>query len=255
MRIGLLSGSVLYPLAGAAGVAENVHSSAANVRITEEIATQTDLYVRAANARHYDRGNLAAEITFETVRTFSTLEAAEAWACDYSETYPRTGTLIIDSSERNGYASQIVVSGGTYDGTPLVWTAFVYDGIVNGRPKFAASTSVLIYWDANDEKWVILNPDETEERIFESADDVASPELVTTWTQLSLAAGPIVVTATYPGRRYMSNAIVHPPVRSLIGVAVFLSYRVTGAAIETTQADADAAWQDEITADGDNWED
>jgi hypothetical protein len=253
MRIGLLSSNVLYPLAGTAGVAENVHSSAANVQINEDIAVQTDLYIRAANARHYDRANLAAEITFDTVRTFATVEAAEAWAMDYSETYPRTGTLIIDSSERLGYASQIVVSGTlTSDGsTPVTLGTLPFDSIVNSRPKFKNAGLDTCSWSGT--YWALV--DNATGAAWRSADDVASPELCTTWVPQGAATGTPAIAATYPARRYMSNAIVHPPSRSIMGVAVMLSYRVTGAAIETTQADADTAWQDLITFPGENWED
>jgi len=254
MRVSLLADSVLYPLAGQAGVAENVHSSAGNVRVTENIQTQTALRVRAANARHFDRANLAAEVSFDTVRTFATIEAAEAWAMDYSETFPREGTLIIDSSERNGYASEIQVAGTLTDGTdPVVFADLAYAGIADGRPSFGAALVATCRWYNDLSIWALI--DIASGATWESADDVASPELATTWTPASVETGTPIVTATYPARRYMANAIVHPPDRSIIGVAVLLSYRVTGGAIVDTIAEADDSWQDFQTFGGDNWED
>lgn len=97
MRIGLYNGSTLYPLAGASGVSERTHSSAADVAINPSAALQVVSRVRATHALHLDRGNLATSISFTTSRKFATVEAAELWALDYDADFPRTGKLVMET--------------------------------------------------------------------------------------------------------------------------------------------------------------
>lgn len=102
MRISLLNTGTLYPLAGEAGVSERVHSSAADLRISPRAALQTTERVRAAAARHYDRGNLSTVITFSTTRLFDSVTAADQWSLDYDSDFPREGTLYLDSVAADG---------------------------------------------------------------------------------------------------------------------------------------------------------
>lgn len=95
MQITLYNSSTPYYLAGQSGVSERVHSSAANIRISESIAIQESQRIRASHATAFDRQNLRTTIEFDTTRTFSDASEAEAWSLDYSQTYPRTGTLRI----------------------------------------------------------------------------------------------------------------------------------------------------------------
>lgn len=103
MRIGLYNGSTLYPLAGEDGVSERVHSSAADVVIQPSAALQVVEKVRAANALHLDRGNLAHSISFTTTRKFDSVDLAELWALDYDADFPRTGTLYLDTLTPGGF--------------------------------------------------------------------------------------------------------------------------------------------------------
>ena len=160
MRISLLNGSTTYHLAGQAGVAESVHSSAAGVQIGATIQKQTALRVRADAAVTYDRANLQTTVSFSTVRTFATTDEAELWALDYDATYPRTGTLtmastgdgttrtmtgaVVDPPARDVLGCAVVlnytVTGGAIsDGaaTGLVYRiAFCGDSITNGASGY-----------------------------------------------------------------------------------------------------------------------
>jgi hypothetical protein len=110
MRISLLSEFIFYPLAGEAGVAETVHSSAGEIRIEATNQTQKVTRVRAANATFYDRLNLATTIRFSTTRTFSSVAAAEQWALDYDAAMPRTGTLVLTSTTGTRYLHDAIVA-------------------------------------------------------------------------------------------------------------------------------------------------
>ena len=106
MRISLLSGSTVYPLAGDAGVSERAHSSAGDFQMSPQANQQLASYVRAENAVPIDRGNLLETVTFSTTRLFST--AAEAWLylLDYDRTMPRSGTLLLDSVVAGGWVAR-----------------------------------------------------------------------------------------------------------------------------------------------------
>ena len=98
MLVSLVNGITTYYLAGQAGVAESVHSSASNVKIAAGISKQTSRYVRAAAAATRDRLNLQTEIRFTTVRTFATPALAELFAADYDTTYPRSGYVFLTTT-------------------------------------------------------------------------------------------------------------------------------------------------------------
>jgi hypothetical protein len=102
MRISLKVGETLHALAGAAGVSERVHSSAADWRHQPSAAKQGINRVRAANALEKDRGNLLHVVSFSTTRMFAT--PAEAFLFDlfYDSNYPREGSLIMDAIAPNG---------------------------------------------------------------------------------------------------------------------------------------------------------
>ena len=95
MRISLTSGATTYHLAGQSGVSERVHSSAADLRISAQIATQSRAGVRRTTSGAWDRKNLQTTITFSTKRLFDTSQLAQAFALDYDGTYPRTGTVAL----------------------------------------------------------------------------------------------------------------------------------------------------------------
>jgi len=103
MRIALLaSNAVTYWLAGQPGVSERVHSSSAGLHITAKIQVQEDNLVRSPNAIPYDRQNLLTTISFGTTLQFDTTDEAEAFALDYDQNTPRTGTLILQTEIPGG---------------------------------------------------------------------------------------------------------------------------------------------------------
>ena len=95
MRIALTSGETVYHLAGQSGVSERTHSSAGDLQISAQIASQGRDGVRRTAAGLHDRKNLRTTISFTTTRLFATEILAQAFALDYDGSYPRTGTLTL----------------------------------------------------------------------------------------------------------------------------------------------------------------
>ena len=252
MRISLLNGTTIYPLAGQAGVAESVHSSAADYSVEPEISKQTSLRVRAEHAVTWDRKNLKTTIRFSTVRTFATCLLAEKFANDYDETVPRSGILIIEGTGGTGYPDTIIVAGDlTTDGsTPAAFPTLEYDTMYLGHAEYsdpADSTTNAIWADGT---WEISLADVL---LFTSTEDVASPDLVTAWTPFYPATGAPRLIGSYPDNRHLLDAVIDPPSRQVIGCSVLLSYSVTGGRLA---ADLPGTWSSEIPWPvGGNWED
>ena len=251
MRISLLNGTTIYPLAGQAGVAESVHSSAADYSVEPEISKQTSLRVRADHAVTWDRKNLKTTIRFSTVRTFATCLLAEKFANDYDETIPRSGILIIEGTGGTGYPESIIVAGDlTTDGTtPAVFPTLDYDGPLNGKPSYTAVDGSSVIWDVS--IWLLTHGPTSMQWL--SYDAAASPDLVGTWEADSPATGTPVLIGSYPDNRHLLDAVIDPPSRQVIGCSVLLSYSVTGGRLA---ADPPGTWSSEIPWPvGGNWED
>lgn len=252
MRISLLNGTTTYPLAGQSGVAESVHSSASDLQIHGEIAKQTARFVRADHAATWDRKNLVTTVSFGTARVFATVLAAEQWAADYDETFPRSGVLVLASTGDTGVPISVSIGGDmTSDGTtPLVFPALDTVGVSNGRPCFSdpADANTLVYWSGT--AWIITTGTITR---FYSLANVATPDLVSTWVENSPATGTPVVFGSYPGRRYLLEAVLDPPARQVIGCSVVLHYTATGGRLTN---ELPGLWSSEIPWPvGGNWED
>lgn len=251
MRISLLNGTTIYPLAGQAGAAESVHSSAADYSVEPEIAKQTVLRVRADHAQTWDRKNLKTKIGFSTVRTFATCLLAEKFANDYDETFPRSGVLVIEGTGGTGYPDSIIVAGDlTTDGTtPAVFPQLDYDGPLNGKPSYTASDGSSAIWDVS--IWLLTHGPTSMQWL--SYDAVATPDLVDTWEPDSPATGTPVLIGSYPDNRYLLEAVIDPPARQVIGCSVLLSYTVTGGRLAPGLP---GTWSSEIPWPvGGNWED
>ena len=102
MRISLKVGATIYPLAGAAGVSERTHSSAADFQLTPQAEKQIAEFVRGEYAKPLDRGNLLNVLTFRTTRQFATVAAAQLWCLDYAADFPSAGTLLFDAIAPDG---------------------------------------------------------------------------------------------------------------------------------------------------------
>lgn len=105
MRISLLVGATVYPLAGEAGVSERDHSSAADWEHQAVPQKQPLDLLRASHAHDLDRGNLRTTISFTTTRKFATAAAAWLFDLDYDRTRPREGTLVLEALSTTGDAS------------------------------------------------------------------------------------------------------------------------------------------------------
>lgn len=251
MRISLLNGSTIYPLAGQAGVAESVHSSAADLRINGEIAKQSARFVRGDNAKTWDRKGLATSIGFSTARTFASVMLAEQWAADYDTTLPRSGVLVLESTGSSGIPSAMTVTADlTIDGTaPAVFPQLAYSSMVVGRPRFENVDGSYVEWDGT--YWLLNHGPSASQWL--STDNVATPDLIITWIPDAPATGIPVLIGTYPYCRYLIDAVVDPPDRQVIGCSVILRYTATGGALV---AGIPGTWSSDIPWPvGGNWED
>lgn len=112
MRLALRTeDGIFHWLAGTPGVSERTHSSAGNLRISGDIATQDVRKIRASTASMLDRLNLATTITFDTTRKFATATEAELWSLDYDLSQPRTGLVVIESMMPTGGVTRRYIPG------------------------------------------------------------------------------------------------------------------------------------------------
>ena len=244
MRISLLVGETLHPLAGEAGVSERVHSSAARLRIEAGIGSQVLRRLRAANAEPVDRGNLLTRISFSTTRLFPSPAEAFLWALDYDATFPRAGTLVIDSIAAGGAA--VTTAQGW--GRDLTWT-WAGEGGVGKEIQYVdpGDVDMGLHITASETPPHILVELGTDSfgDITTTGQDIldwltANPEF--TAATAALAPGSDGLGVPYDGqwtfaaaetitRRYLAAALVEPPARSVEGCTVLLDYTVTGGAI------------------------
>ena len=228
MRIGLYSGSTLYPLAGASGVSERTHSSAGDFSLTPESAVQVAAFVRAEYAKPIDRKNLLNVVSFTTTRQFASPAEAQLWCLDYHGATPSSGTLYFDAIAPGGSVSRRTMANAVIDPprrrvvgatvlldytvrggviavgsvTPTSVTvsgvttpggangAYPQNATVNGKPSYNVG---IYYLEWNGTRWELTTDMGTD--YFYSTQDVASPDLVTTWTPTGSGAGTLVVTA------------------------------------------------------------
>jgi hypothetical protein len=93
MYIALVHEALTYWLAGEPAVSQRVHSGAADLVISGDIALDQQGRVRASSMRYSDRKNLSATVSFTTTRVFDTEDEAEDFSATYDAVYPRTGYL------------------------------------------------------------------------------------------------------------------------------------------------------------------
>lgn len=235
MRISLLAADIIYPLAGEAGVDERIHSSAGDLVISASAAVQPVQRVRATHAQALDRGNLRTSLSFSTSRRFASADVASLAALDHDSGHPREGILILEVTAPGGavsgrhlldavvsppqrrcigctvlYAYQVTggeiipapatasmwITGTLTDVVdPVVFPEMLYVGLFNERPYYSDTglddSFVTLLW--NGTHWQ-ANIDGTG-NIWLSADDVARPDLATTWTTGGDATGTPVVTS------------------------------------------------------------
>lgn len=233
MRIALLVGSTLHPLAGAAGVSERVHSSAGDFILAPVADKQIVRKVRAGNATALDRGNLLHSVSFSTTRIFDSAAEAWLWALDYDATFPREGILRLDALDATGVIHRrhlsaavvapprrrvigrsvlldyqvdgsaitevpvtLTITGTlTSDGsTPLVFA--VMSQVANnigGFMEWYGANGSLARQDEY-EPWILQH--DSSDAAWASSIGGASPELATGWTPLNTATGTPVITAS-----------------------------------------------------------
>lgn len=157
MRISLLNGTTLYPLAGQSGVSERVHSSAGDLRINGQVETQIVNRVRATHGLMLDRGNLLQTLSFTTMRKFATAEECQRFANDYDATFARTGTLVIEGITPSGEVSiRLLVDAVVAPperrpiGSSLAMSYTVTGSSITTVEEFP---DPAILWNEDDENW------------------------------------------------------------------------------------------------------
>ena len=101
-----------------------------------------------------------------------------------------TGTVQLDGVTIETGEDVIIVTGA---GSGIINGTYTPDGEVNGRESYRQiiNTAALISWTGT--KWLIS---EGTDDYYESTDDVATPDLVTTWTVVGFGSSPVpTVTA------------------------------------------------------------
>jgi hypothetical protein len=131
MRVALLASGITYPLAGQSGVAETVHSSAADLRIEGSADKDFSKVINGRFAPSVDRGNQSNSISWSTTRVFATAAEAFLFCLDYDARFPRAGTLVLDA-----------VAGGT------VTTRRMLDTVVDPPSRSIRGCTVLLSYQA-----------------------------------------------------------------------------------------------------------
>jgi hypothetical protein len=93
----------------------------------------------------------------------------------------------------SGDKRRMVVTGAL---SPDLTGSFVYNGEASGRASYAISSAPTkqAYWTSGSNKWTLASLLDIGNR-WESSQDVATPDLVTSWTAVGSATGTPTVTA------------------------------------------------------------
>jgi hypothetical protein len=136
--------------------------------------------------------DLAATVAGAAANAYSLSVAVETGKADGPDV-SIVGTDVVVTA---GDKAIMVVTGTLTDGTdPVVFPPLEYFE-TDPRPRYEGE-SVSIAYDDNDNKWrmVYFNDYTSITSYWESSNNVATPDLVTTWTPVSPATGTPTVTA------------------------------------------------------------
>lgn len=110
--------------------------------------------------------------------------------------------------------SKMIVTGTLYYGpgpvTLITFATMLYNGVVNSKASYLSADSDTAAWDGT--KWILSNGIGG---LWTSTDDVATPDLVTTWTPNGTENGTLTVTADGP----LISGVV-PNTRTVNGTAL-----------------------------------
>jgi len=141
MRIGIVSGTSAYWLAGDPALSEREHSSASNYRQQGARKTQENSFVRGSQSKVIDRGNILHTISFTTWRLFNTAHEAELWTLNYEASTPHSGSLrilspIAGGGETNRYVHNCVIDPPSFEitGCTVKITYTVRGGAITSNP-------------------------------------------------------------------------------------------------------------------------
>ena len=100
--------TVLADGAGVRGAGKNVGPD--GFRISGQVSSQIAQFLRAGNAKVFNRGNLRTSIAFSVRREFSSTQAAEFWLLNHVKTVQREDTLYMFAQAESGNEIQVTVS-------------------------------------------------------------------------------------------------------------------------------------------------
>ena len=104
--------------------------------IDDQIATQLAEFLRAAEAKAYNRLNQRTNIAFRVARESASLVAAHAWQLQFHANCLRNGTLHLTETSTNGASTTVKVLNAVITSirtTPLGVTRLIDFTIVGGK--------------------------------------------------------------------------------------------------------------------------
>lgn len=225
MICNLTIGATVVELAGGLGRT----SETSGLRIDVQPAFERVAYIGVNEARQYARPGASVSVSFDSSQTFATLALAEAYILGLpADLIDQTG-----ATAAIGHEVPTIVVTGTL--SPSAAGTYTFKDITNGRPAYEKGTPGVdgysgIYWEGA--FWllfVITDFDPLTVRDWQSASDVATPDLATGWTPSSPATGTPTLTAgttiTPSLTIYDAEAIVSAAHQ---GATVRLSVNLTG---------------------------
>ena len=100
--------------------------------------------------------------------------------------------------------ADMIVSGA---GTTAVNGTYVEIGTYNGKPTYYKGEESSIYWTGS--SWFIWDSLNYDEKAYVSNDNVATPDLCTTWTATGIGALPVPTVTAAGGGDPPSSIINH----------------------------------------------
>lgn len=191
MICNLTIGATVIELAGGNGR----ESETSGLRIDTETNFERVAYLGVTDGRQFARPGSYVTASFSSIQTFSTVTAAETYVLG----------LPADLADQSGATAELgrevvtMVVAGTL--SPNAAGTYTFKEIYNGRPSYDKGTSgvdgyAALYWEGA--YWVIVLFTDFTPLTFsdwQSASDVATPNLATGWAATSPATGTPTVTA------------------------------------------------------------
>lgn len=194
MICNLTIGATVIELAGGNGR----ESETSGLTINTETNAERVAYIGVTDGRQFARPGSYVSVSFSSVQTFSTVQAAETYILG----------LPADLADQSGAEAEIgreidaITVGGTL--SPTVTGNHLFRGLQDGKPSYEKGTPTTlgyseIYWDSDISTWnlvVVTSVSPLTINYWEAFSSVATPDLATGWNPVSPATGTPTFTAT-----------------------------------------------------------